>query len=169
MIYLTSDTHFNHANIIGYCNRPWATVDDMNAGLVERWNSTVGPDDTVFHLGDFAMGLHDFAPAVFEQLNGEKHLIVGNHDSGKIKRMRWASVQKHHRELIGGKRLYMIHDPGRASVADVAPGTVVLHGHLHGMAQLHPFTKHPEGRYIDVGVDCWDYRPVALAHVLRPA
>lgn len=54
--FFTSDTHFGHANIINLCNRPFKDVNHMNNMLVENWNSVVSDDDTVFHLGDFALG-----------------------------------------------------------------------------------------------------------------
>lgn len=163
MIWFTSDTHFNHVNIISFCQRPWRTVDEMNAGLIERWNATVAPGDTVFHLGDFAMGKHDDAPAIFDLLHGQKHLIVGNHDSTKTKRMGWASVEAKNMLCDEDGHLLMVHNPDHA-MAMWAPA-VVLHGHLHGMTDLHPFTKHPHIRYIDVGVDCWDYRPISLDQI----
>lgn len=55
-IWFTSDTHFGHANIIKYCNRPYKDTEEMNADLIKRWNSTVGKDDLVWHLGDFSLG-----------------------------------------------------------------------------------------------------------------
>ena len=55
-IFFTADTHWGHRNIIRYCQRPFADVEEMNEALITNWNSTVGKDDIVFHLGDFAMG-----------------------------------------------------------------------------------------------------------------
>jgi calcineurin-like phosphoesterase family protein len=55
-VFFTSDTHFNHANIISYCSRPFSSADEMNREIIARWNAVVGPEDTVYHLGDFAMG-----------------------------------------------------------------------------------------------------------------
>ena len=56
MIFFTSDTHFNHSNVIQYCNRPFSSLDEMNAKLIENWNERVNENDIVYHLGDFAMG-----------------------------------------------------------------------------------------------------------------
>jgi calcineurin-like phosphoesterase family protein len=53
-VFFTSDTHFGHANIIKYCGRPFASVEEMNRELIARWNAVVGPRDTVYHLGDRA-------------------------------------------------------------------------------------------------------------------
>ena len=74
MIYFTSDTHFGHANIIKYCKRPFANVDEMNIALVAAWNAKVKPEDTVYHLGDVTFKRLDMVPL----LNGTKILIRGN-------------------------------------------------------------------------------------------
>lgn len=79
MIYYTADLHFGHRNIIQYCNRPWATVEEMNEGLVARWNAVVRPEDTVYVLGDFSMNIRDMETYT-PRLNGTKVLVVGNHD-----------------------------------------------------------------------------------------
>ena len=77
--YFTSDTHFGHANIIKFCNRPFKNVEEMNQKLIENWNSVVGPNDLVFHLGDFAFGGQPLWRYIREQLNGNIILIKGNH------------------------------------------------------------------------------------------
>ena len=55
-LFFTSDTHFNHTNILQYCNRPFKIVDQMNETIITNWNNVVEPDDIVFHLGDFCLG-----------------------------------------------------------------------------------------------------------------
>ena len=55
-VFFTSDTHFNHANIIRFCNRPFKDVSHMNEAIISNWNRVVGPEDIVFHLGDFCLG-----------------------------------------------------------------------------------------------------------------
>ena len=80
-IFFTSDTHFGHANIIKYCARPFASVQEMNRELIARWNAVVGPRDTVYHLGDFAFGKASEAPTFLRKLNGAKKILIrGNHD-----------------------------------------------------------------------------------------
>ena len=54
--YFIADTHFNHKNILKYCNRPFSNVKEMNEKLIENWNNTVKKDDVVYMLGDFCMG-----------------------------------------------------------------------------------------------------------------
>ena len=78
-IFFTSDTHFFHKNIIKYCNRPFGSVEEMNEALVANWNSVVGPDDHVYHLGDFCFGNVEKWNWCLEpgRLNGHIHLILG--------------------------------------------------------------------------------------------
>lgn len=103
--FFTSDTHFGHERIISLSNRPFRNVDEMNKALVDNWNAVVGPDDHVYHLGDVALGkIAESLPLVGE-LNGIKHLVVGNHDrlfiDPEAKRL-----DKHHRDLVRWREEY---------------------------------------------------------------
>lgn len=78
--FFTSDTHFYHSNIIWFCNRPFANVEQMNEAMIRNWNSVVGQDDVVFHLGDFCLGGSAEWIMILDRLNGHIHLVLGNHD-----------------------------------------------------------------------------------------
>ena len=80
MNFFTADPHFGHANIIKYCQRPFANVEEMDRVLTERWNAKIGSDDDVWILGDLTMRSGATALNYLRQLNGHKHLILGNHD-----------------------------------------------------------------------------------------
>lgn len=85
-IWVISDTHFNHENIIKFCNRPFESAKEMNEQMVEKWNSVVKPQDKVYHLGDVYMGGgfgREYTAKLLSSLNGHKRLILGNHDNGK--------------------------------------------------------------------------------------
>jgi calcineurin-like phosphoesterase family protein len=85
-VFFTSDTHFGHAGARGFYRRPFASVAAMDVAMLERWNATVRPEDDVWHLGDFALGVPAAAMAdLLGRLNGRKHLITGNND----RRQRW--------------------------------------------------------------------------------
>lgn len=78
--WFTADLHLGHARIIELCGRPFETVDEMNRTIIERWNERVDPDDTVWVLGDVAMGVIAESLALVHLLHGHKILIAGNHD-----------------------------------------------------------------------------------------
>ena len=79
--FFTSDTHFGDHRTLNLYKRPFASTAEMDAELVRRWNAVVGPGDEVWHLGDFARTAA-LAREILQQLNGIKHLIVGNNDPG---------------------------------------------------------------------------------------
>lgn len=83
--YFISDTHFYHNNIIKYDNRPFKSVEEMNKTLIKNWNNTVTPKDHIYILGDFSWGSESDTEKILEQLQGHKHLIIGNHDKVIIK------------------------------------------------------------------------------------
>lgn len=93
MICFTADTHFDHANIIRFCNRHFATVEEMNETLIANWNRKVHGNDTVYILGDMFFQTTDPEP-ILRQLKGKKHLITGNHDS------QWTHPRKYRHGLL---------------------------------------------------------------------
>jgi calcineurin-like phosphoesterase family protein len=159
-IFFTSDTHFGHGGALGLYRRPFASVAAMNEGLIERWNATVGPDDEVWHLGDFAIRQR---PAVvvelLARLRGCKHLVAGNNDPQETTKLDgWKSVQPYVEIETEDVSLVLCHYPFR-SWRGMGKGSVNLHGHCHGRLK-------PQPRQFDVGVDVWDFRPVTLDEIL---
>lgn len=78
---MISDTHFGHANIIGYENRPFESLSQMDNILIKNWNSVVKKNDVIYHLGDFAFHYDEQKlKDLLSKLNGHKVLIIGNHD-----------------------------------------------------------------------------------------
>lgn len=175
--YFVSDTHFFHANILKYCNRPFANVDEMNRVMVENWNRVVGKNDIVYHLGDFAFADHQKTCSILDKLNGSITLILGNHD----RLQSWQSIQKSQRES-GRKSVQIQHgqfevripdnDANRGSQSIVLSHYAMrtwnkahykawqLYGHSHGT-----LPEDPNSLSFDVGVDCWNYTPVSYAQV----
>ena len=80
MIYFIADTHFNHENIIKYCNRPFSNSSEMNKYIIRQWNSIVNDEDIVYHLGDVGFGTNGDLKGIISSLNGTKILVRGNHD-----------------------------------------------------------------------------------------
>jgi calcineurin-like phosphoesterase family protein len=169
--WFTADQHFGHANIIRYCARPFNSVDDMDTTLIRNWNKLVGQDDVVYHLGDFTLGNVARFAALAANLNGRIHVVPGSHDE------RWLdgfhneipSRSGHFVQLL--PPLVSIRFPergaGRRSLIVVLChyamrvwerahyGAWHLYGHSHGRLP-------PEGRSLDVGVDCHNYCPISF-------
>jgi hypothetical protein len=80
-VFFTADTHFGHAGALALYRRPFTSVATMNEAMVTSWNATVGPEDDIWHLGDFALRMKQpEIAALLNRLHGSKHLIVGNND-----------------------------------------------------------------------------------------
>ncbi|RVU17103.1 metallophosphoesterase family protein [Methylobacterium oryzihabitans] len=159
-VYFTSDTHFGDPRVLRIDRRPFADLAEHDAALVERWNGTVAEGDTVWHLGDFALGPPPARVAdLLAGLHGEKHLIVGNNDGpATLAAPGWASVAHYAEIEVEGSRLVLCHYAFR-TWNRMGRGVVDLHGHSHGKLK-------PVPRQFDVGVDAWDFRPVTLATIL---
>ena len=164
-LFFTADTHFGDAHILRHRRAQFGTIEAHDAALIAGWNAVVGPDDTVWHLGDFAGDAsRAHCACVFARLNGVKHLIRGNHDSNRVLALPWAEPPAENLRLsapdAAGRpwRLYLSHYAHRAW-----PGlwreTRHLYGHSHGCL---PDTS----RSCDVGVDAWAYRPACLDAIL---
>lgn len=79
--FFTSDLHFGHKNIIKYCDRPFSCLDEMHESIISQWNTYIPKDADVFILGDVAFSMSKTKIAeILNNLNGKKHLILGNHD-----------------------------------------------------------------------------------------
>ena len=79
-----SDLHFGHKNVILFDHRPFSDVDTMDHCLIQLWNSRVSADDDVYIVGDFCYRSGRTPDWYLRQLNGHKHLIIGNHDKATL-------------------------------------------------------------------------------------
>ena len=147
-IYITSDLHFSHRNILKYepTSRPWSTVEEMDGTLIRHWNLLVSPNDTIWHLGDFAFANPDKTNDILNQLNGTKKFIIGNHDKKNI------HVLKEHGEVFDYKEIkhkdhhiVLLHYP-------ISFWNRCDHGSLHFFGHLHG-SHRPFNRSMDVGYD----------------
>lgn len=169
--WFISDTHFGHANIIKYSNRPFKDVDEMNEMMIQEWNKLVKPTDEVYHNGDFAFLQLPKLKTLLWRLNGILHLQLGNHDKEIIKHRadllkhgKFASIV-HYRELkTPGNPMIVLFHYGQRVWNKSHHGSIMLYGHSHG-------SLPPHGLSVDVGVDCkeitHEYRPIHLDEVLK--
>lgn len=158
--WFTSDTHFGHVKVIEYCKRPFKDVDEMNRVMTERWNARVAPEDTVFHMGDVAMGPVEYLDGYVAGLNGYKILVKGNHDRTTSRMLR-AGFNEVVNELyleLDGVKLFLHHQPLPSKLWE-AKALLHLCGHVH-----NEFAR--QGQIINVGVDVRNFEPKSLEELL---
>lgn len=167
MIYLISDTHFNHTNIITYESRPFASTAEMNDAIIKAWNSVVSKDDIVIHLGDVGLGRESSLKEIVPLLNGKKILICGNHDNkSKHFFLSCGFTEVFHTLTLTeqGKVIYLSHDP-ISRPGDGSPYDLHFYGHVHskGIDSNYPTISH-NGACLCV--ERWNYTPVSLDTLL---
>lgn len=158
-VFFTSDPHFYHKRVIEYSKRPFSSVEDMNEKLIERWNSKVRPKDPVWLLGDVIFGGASKLAPIAERLNGEIHVVLGNHDPFRLMANTFTSVQFYKELRFENQHLVLMHYPIE-SWNSMHHGSIHLHGHTHGNSKL-TYNR------MDVGLDANNWYPVSLEEVLE--
>ena len=160
-IWVISDTHFGHENIIQYHNRPFANAELMDECIADNWNSVVSDDDIVYHLGDVYLGA---SLVSIGSLKGRKRLILGNHDNGTDQRFKGFEKILSERKFPEWKVLLThrpVHPDGLKQDLFSHSGKkrdwsyTNVHGHLHT-------NPSPSGDYVSACVEWHDYKPVEL-------
>lgn len=169
MIYFTADTHFDHANIIRFCNRPFAAVEEMNEALIANWNRKVHANDTVFIMGDMFFRTADPEP-ILQRLKGKKHLIIGNHDSQWMKKVdldRWfVSVQPYLETSDGQHTITMCHFP--MVTWNHQSRSFMIHGHIHENTDMDYWPLLvTRDRILNAGCDINNFEPVTFDELVE--
>lgn len=163
-----SDNHFFHNRIISLCNRPFSSVEEMNAFMIKQWNSVVEPDDFVWHLGDICWGKGALLEPIMKELKGRKGLILGNHDERTPTYYRRMGFEEVHRGQVflmeeGHRTLSLSHKPPSKTYCQMQyePNSdiIYLHGHTHSNIQR-------VGNRINCSAEAWDYTPRTLEELL---
>lgn len=160
-IWFTADTHFGHRNICKYANRPFASIEDMDEAILQNINADVRPDDTLYHLGDFAFGRHRY----YRERIACKNivLVLGNHDRHIIEDRDGLFSSVHTlKEIKAGEQSIVLCHYAMRVWNKSHHGAWHLYGHSHGS-----LPDDPNSLSFDVGVDCTDFRPFDLADVAR--
>jgi calcineurin-like phosphoesterase family protein len=170
--WFTSDHHFGHKNILVYEKkaRPFTTLQEMHGVMIERWNSMVGKNDIIYHLGDFCFGKHNLSIAAM--LNGQKKLIMGNHDVYPT-----SSYLEYFDKVYGclfWRNCVLRHMPVHPNGLG-RRWKLNLHGHLHSSLIRYPviapdqdgrLTYHVTPNYMNVSVEQNNLTPIH-ADVIR--
>ena len=180
--FFTGDLHFGHKNVLTFDNRPFATVDEMDAELIRRWNNKVGKGDLVYVLGDLIWkSRNNDAPALIKSLNGQIILIKGNHD-------RFLHNSKAKASLAGIKD----YDDICVTLEDGTQRRVIIShyfipmyiGHRYNAIHLHAHSHFSDeadfeidfaeqlnrmgckNEIYNVGCMYWNYEPVTLDEII---
>jgi calcineurin-like phosphoesterase family protein/2'-5' RNA ligase len=161
-IYIISDLHLDHANIVRYCARPFLSSDinEMNSVLIENWNRIVNKSNTVYFLGDLTFG-RGARPAEYwlPKLNGKIQFIRGNHEDD-VENSKDYAILNHK-----GHEFLLIHNPDPKRYPVKWDGWVI-HGHTHDNdVKNYPFING-EKKTINVSAELTNYRPVSLDYIL---
>ena len=145
----------------------------MDEHLIQNWNQVVKPDDLIYHLGDFTLWGKGPAEVYFQQLNGKIHITPGGHDHRWLEKSNYISGSGHPVVILPPLLTIKIPlpDSGQSQLIVLCHyslrvwdrshyGSGHLYGHSHG--NLPPLENS-----LDVGVDCWDYRPVSMEDINR--
>lgn len=178
--WIISDTHFNHKNIINYCQRPFYNVHEMNTAMITRWKGTVHPDDLIYHLGDagYLEGSQalksdpEQTGSIIRDLPGFKILIRGNHDKNPeaMRRMGFDVVLEEAVIRCNGTSFRLIHKPQTMNF-----GTdYTLHGHIHNTTPEQRIEHQHKGELVHIPphninmcVEMWNYTPVSLPWLVK--
>lgn len=137
-IFYISDLHFYHKNVLSLCNRPYNTIEEMNEDIINKWNSVVTPNDVVRILGDVAFPKSqediDKVIKIIKKLNGNKTLIVGNHDWKLLKNEKFiklfSSIENYMSTKDNGRKVILFHYPIE-EWDGYYRDSIHLYGHVH--------------------------------------
>lgn len=186
MIYFTADLHLGHKNILAYCNRPWATIEEHDEAILQNWRDTVKDGDLVYVLGDVVMGSIKKYTDRLRALPGEKRLIAGNHDAvwsgnhsstdyrqaGKLRQAGFVSISQYDKignaNFLGwdsNEEVLVSHFPSEGESVNGRPDRFIEYrprdtGQIILCGHIHDQWVL-RGNNINVGIDVWDYKPVS--------
>lgn len=146
-VWLIADTHFHQYSITQFAGpdgvpgslRPWNTVEDMHREMIQRWNDTVKPQDKIYCMGDMCIPKLRFLE-IFDKLHGDKVLIKGNHDTGKL-----SLYTKYFRDI----RAYHVMDRILLAHIPIHPKSLErFRGQIHGHTHAYKMQRDSGRRFV---------------------
>lgn len=176
--FFTSDLHLGHANALEHCQRPFTSVEEMNEMLIENWNRKVQMDDEIYIIGDFAYRSACPVTNYLTRLNGQKHLIIGNHELwfyNDLSMTRFFKSVDHMQVIrLGEKMITLCHYPmfewngSRRALNQQTSKSWLIHGHIHNRRNVDSYL-HIRDRLpcaLNAGVDINHYEPVSFEELI---
>ena len=160
-IWFTADLHFLHPKIVGICNRP-TTIEEHDEWLLDRINSVVGKKDELWILGDVSMGSKEKTEKILDRMNGQKRLVLGNHDDNIKLSTRFKTIDmikdfNFNSPSYPNLHIVLCHYP-MLSWNRKVHGATHLYGHVHGRLP-------GVGLSFDAGIDANNWYPITLEQV----
>jgi calcineurin-like phosphoesterase family protein len=146
--WFTADHHFNHPNICKWTHRPFTSIEEHDATLIENWNRVVNPKDDVYFLGDFAWKNINLLSTRRKLHGSQIFFIKGNHDKAattiKSTFAWWDNVKM---TKVNNQEIWLSHYAHRVWPKS-HHGAIHLYGHSHAS-----LLDDPHAKSMDVGVD----------------
>ena len=169
MYYYTSDLHFGYERILTLCNRPFATIDEMNEAIIRNFNEILNKDDILMILGD--VSCYGVNPAeLLSRINGKKVLIAGNHDAEPLHHKSFCKcfvdIREHEIIRDNNTKIFLHHYP-MAEWDGYYKGIWHFYGHVHNSDQGAGFLMNYYPTAVNVGVDVNDFRPKTAKELME--
>ena len=170
-LFFSSDPHYGHFNIIGFCQRPFSSSAEMTEKLIENWNNKIKKDDIAILCGDFSLSTNrKYLAEILFRLNGKMYLALGNHD-------KWIKHEDLKNRFIGISDIIEVNvcdniNKSQCIIACHYPiyrwnkshrGSWHIYGHSHQKDALSNYSNYA----INVGVDAWNYCPVSFDEIKK--
>ena len=165
-VWVWSDLHFGHKNIISFSERPYANVDEMTEHLIANFNDYVKPDDVSIWVGDVAFLPDREANNILRRCNGYKILVIGNHDFNKkkLKELNFDETHLIMHTIIDEIDLVFTHYP----MQNLFEPYFNIHGHLHGGPLAKPAAdRQADNQHINVNCEFHGYKPINLTELIE--
>lgn len=166
MIFYTADLHFDYEPILANGNRPFSSISEMNEQLIRNWNAVVSDGDTVYLIGDICGHGQPIPTQHLVRLNGKKHLIRGNHDTGLEDQQQLFDHFETVTDFLEiddrGIHILLCHYP----IVYIQKG-YMIHGHTHSTQKEVYQVLKPLSRVMNACVDINHFRPVTLEELVE--
>lgn len=168
-IWLTTDTHYNHYNIMKHCGRPVDFEERIERGLYSNIKAT----ETLIHLGDIALPEDAEAHEMYVQKWPWKKILVrGNHDKRSLSwyvKHGWTFACDGLRLDVYGKKVWLSHRP-----APLGDWDINIHGHCHNLDQKFVQRVNVEldatertNKHVLLALEYTNYQPITLERVIQ--
>lgn len=161
--YITSNTLFGEGPLIGREYIPFENKQIMTKSMVQFWNSIVGENDIVFHLGNVYTG-NSKDMNLLKELHGRKILILGEEDNIRNSKWKRLGFQPHNHYIY--EDYLLTHAPVDLQPLSVAMNYDLLKGNIIG--QSHSKTANLDlSFYRSACAELYAYRPIEFKNFIE--